>query len=157
MARQMKLLAFRLKECLCALYLEQVLQVVAAVEATPLPQAPEAVIGAIDLHGEVIPLLSIRKRFGFVDRGIETQDQYIIAKAGGRVVALAVDEVRQIVERSTREIVAAERIIGKLPHIDGVIQLEDGLALIHDLDKFLSLDERRDLDAAIAAGVGHES
>jgi purine-binding chemotaxis protein CheW len=33
--------------------------------------------------------------------------------------------------------------------IDGVIQLEQGLVLIHDLDRFLSLDEERALEESL--------
>ncbi len=137
------------------LYLEQVLQVVHAVDAAPLPQAPEIVLGAIDLHGEIVPLLNIRKRFGFSDRDISVDDQFIIARTVGRVVALAVDEVRDIVDRAAERIVPAANIVGPLEHIDGVIKLEDGLALIHDLDKFLSLDERRELECALAGKESH--
>jgi len=145
-----KLLVFRLNDRLCALYLEQMLQVVHAVDVTPLPQAPEIVMGAIDLHGKVVPLLNIRRRFGFADRGVSADDQFIIAEATNRIVALAVDEVRGIVERAADQIVPAEDIAGALEHVDSIIQLEDGLALIHDLGKFLSLEERRELENAMA-------
>jgi purine-binding chemotaxis protein CheW len=156
MNRQTRLLVFRLNDRLCALYLEQVLQVVHAVDATPLPQAPDIVLGAIDLHGEVVPLLNIRRRFGFPDRDVRVDDQFIIAKTTNRVVALAVDEVREIVERTADRIIPAENIVGRLEHVDGVIQLEDGMALIHDLDKFLSLTERHELEHALAGEVSHE-
>ena len=33
--------------------------------------------------------------------------------------------------------------------LEGVIKLEDGLILIHDLDKFLSLEEEASLDVAL--------
>ena len=145
-------MVFRLNDRLCALYLEQVLQVVHAVDAMPLPQAPDIVLGAIDLHGEIVPLLNIRRRFGFSDRDVRVEDQFIIAKTTNRVVALAVDEVLEIVERSADRIIPAENIVGRLEHVDGVIQLEDGLALIHDLDKFLSLGERHELEARPCGG-----
>jgi purine-binding chemotaxis protein CheW len=155
MNRQTRLLVFRLNDRLCALYLEQVLQVVHAVDATPLPQAPEIVLGAIDLHGDIVPLLNIRRRFGFSDRDVRVDDQFIIAKTTNRIVALAVDEVREIIDRAADRIIPAENIVGRLEHVDGVIQLEDGLALIHDLDKFLSLNERHELEHAMAGEASH--
>ena len=39
----------------------------------------------------------------------------------------------------------------------GVIKLDDGLVLIHDLEKFLSLDEARSLDEAMSQEVAHET
>jgi purine-binding chemotaxis protein CheW len=154
MALQKQLLAFRLNDCFCALYLNQVLQVIQAVEATALPNAPATVIGVIDLHGQVVPLLNIRRRFEFVDHEIGIEDQFIIAQMKSRTVAIAVDEVMQIVERPAEEIVAAEKIVGNMDYLDGVTRLDDGLALIHDPDTFFSLDERRELESALAE-VGH--
>jgi purine-binding chemotaxis protein CheW len=147
-----KLLVFRLNNRLCALYLEQLQQIIHAVDATPLPQAPDIVLGAIDLHGQIVPLLNIRRRFGFPEREIRIDDQFIIARTANRVVALAVDEVREIVERAVDQIIPSENIVGPLEHVEGVIKLEDGLAFIHDLDKFLSSNERHGLETAMAGG-----
>jgi purine-binding chemotaxis protein CheW len=156
MNQQTRLLVFRLNDRLCALYLEQVLQVVHAVDATPLPQAPDIVLGAIDLHGEIVPLLNIRRRFGFSDRDVRVDDQFVIARTTNRIVALAVDEVQEIIDRPADRIIPAENIVGHLEQVDGVIQLAGGMALIHDLDKFLSLDERRELEDALAGEASHE-
>lgn len=154
MKQPAKLLLFRLDDRQCALNLEQVVRVVHAVDVSPLPGSPEVVVGAIDLHGEVAPVLNMRRRFGFAEREIGVEDQFIIARAKNRVVALAVDEVRGIVDGASYSIAQAEQIVGRsLDHVDGVVQLEDGLALIHDLDKFLSLDEERELAHALAGSV----
>lgn len=149
MNQQTNLLVFRLKDRSYALYLEQVQQVVHAVDATPLPQAPDIVMGAIDLHGQVVPLLNIRRRFGSGDREVRLDDQFIIARTKDLLVALAVDEVRDIVERGEDQIAEARNFMGSLEQVDGVIQLDDGLTLIHDLDKFLSLEERREVEHAL--------
>jgi purine-binding chemotaxis protein CheW len=151
-----KLLLFRLDDRQCALNLEQVMRVVHAVDVSPLPGSPEVVMGAIDLHGDVVPVFDMRRRFGFSSREIGVEDQFIIARGKNRAVALAVDEVRGIVDGAANRIVPAEQVVGRaLDHVDGVVQLEDGLALIHDLDRFLSLDEERELAAALA-GSGDE-
>lgn len=150
MNRDMKLLTFRLNDRRCAVYLEQVVQVVRAVDATPLPQAPQIVLGAIDFHGQVIPLLNVRRRFGFEDRDVAAEDHFIIARTSSGNVALAVDQAEGLVERTSDDIVPAQAIAGPLEHIDGVIQIDGGLVLIHDLDKFVSLQERRELEHALA-------
>jgi len=38
-------------------------KVVRAVEITPLPKAPEIVVGVINAQGRILPVLDIRKRF----------------------------------------------------------------------------------------------
>ncbi len=42
-----------------------------------------------------------------------------------------------------------EEILPGMEYVEGVIKLEDGLALIHDLDRFLSLDEEKKLNTAL--------
>jgi purine-binding chemotaxis protein CheW len=155
MARSVQLLVFTLDDRLYALHLFQVDRVIRSVDATPLPQAPEIVLGFVDLAGMVLPLLNTRKRFGIVERDIGIDDQFIIARTSRRVVALAVDRVRDVIERPVDQIIAAERILRRVDRIEGVIQLEDGLTLIHDLERFLSLDEEDALTQALTMEQAH--
>ncbi len=149
MSGNVQLLAFRLDERRYGLHLAQVQRVVRAVDATPLPRAPQIVWGAINLHGTILPVLNLRKRFGFAEREIGPDDHFIIARSSRRSVALVVDSTSGIIEYPSKDIVAASKILGRLDQIEGVVRLEDDLLLIHDLDRFLSLDEESELEAAV--------
>ena len=74
-----QLVVFFLNEQKYALYLPAVERVVSAIEVTPLPQAPDNVLGIINVMGKVIPVVNIRKRFGLPEREIDLSDQFIIA------------------------------------------------------------------------------
>ncbi len=50
----------------------------------------------------------------------------------------------------------AGEILPGLEYIEGVLRLEDGLILIHDLDRLLSLDEEDAIDRALDAKKEHE-
>ena len=65
-------------------------------------------------------------------------------------MALMADAVSGIFEYAEPDIVGAETIIPGLEYIDGVVKLSDGLILIHNLDRFLSLEEAESLDRAMA-------
>jgi purine-binding chemotaxis protein CheW len=142
-------LVFRVNDRYYGLRIAQIERVIRAVDCTPLPEAPPTVAGVIDLQGKIVPVLNPRQKFGFPHREIGVDDQFIIAVASGRTVAIVVDEVGGIVEHSTDEIFPAKAVLPQLEQIQGVIQLEDGLMLIHDLDQFLSLDEQRTLEEAL--------
>jgi purine-binding chemotaxis protein CheW len=133
--------------------LRAVERIVAAVEVTPLPAAPEIVLGVIDVEGRVLPVLNLRRRFGLPDKDILPADQFLIAQTAQRAVVLVIDEAQGVIERSASEIVGPARIIPGLEQLQGVTKLEDGLALIHDLEKFLSLDEERSLQEAMRQEV----
>src|SRR5712675_257312 len=59
-----QLVVFALDAQHYALPLTGVQRVVRMVEVTPLPKAPEIVLGVIDVKGHIIPVMSIRNRFG---------------------------------------------------------------------------------------------
>jgi purine-binding chemotaxis protein CheW len=147
-----QILVFFLEEQRYALYLQAVERIVHAVEVTPLPKAPDIVLGIINMRGQVIPVLNIRKRFNLPDRKIDLNDRLIIAHTQKRTVALVVDMVNGIIQPAEEKLIPAEKVTPGMELIDGVIKLEGGMILIHDLDKFLSLEEEVMLDKAVKKG-----
>jgi purine-binding chemotaxis protein CheW len=149
------LVVFRLDLQRYALELEVVERVIRAVEVTPLPSAPEIVLGVIDMEGRVLPVLNLRRRFNLPEREIHPDDQFLVARTSRRLVALFVDAVEAVIERPESGTIGAAEIVPGVEQIRGVIQLEEGLVLIHDLERFLSLDEAQLLDEAINQEVAH--
>jgi len=149
MGKADQLLVFVLGDQRCALYLPAVNSVVRVVEITPLPKAPDIVLGVVNVHGEVIPVVSVRKRFGLPQRDIALTDQLVIAHTARRLVALVVDTVSGVVECSGRELVGAEDILPELEYVQGAAKRKDGLILIYDLEQFLSLAEEKSLDQSM--------
>ena len=142
-------LVFTLEEQRYALYLSAVERIVRMVEITPLPKAPEIVFGVINVQGQVVPVVNVRKRFRLPEREIDLSDQLIIAHSSRRTVALVADAVSGVVERSEKEIITPEKILPGIAYVEGVIKFEDGMILIHDLDKFFSLEEEAMVDNAM--------
>ncbi len=64
---------------------------------------------------------------------------------------LAIDEALGVVDYPALATIPATNIAPGLEHVQGVLPLEDGLVLINDLERFLSLDEVRTLDEALNA------
>jgi purine-binding chemotaxis protein CheW len=149
MAPAHQLVVFAMDEQRYALQLAAVERVVRMVEVTPLPQAPQIVLGVINAQGRIIPVVDIRRRFRLPARDIHLSDHLLIARTARRTVALALDAVTGIVEGSAQAVITAEEILPGLEYVEGVIKLEDGLILIHDLDTLLSLEEEQTLAAAL--------
>jgi purine-binding chemotaxis protein CheW len=151
-----QLVAFTLNRQPYALRLASVWQVLRMVEVTPLPKAPEIVLGVLSLHGTVLPVLSMRRRLGLTEVEASLTDQLIVADAASRRVALVVDAVTGVVERTTEEIAKAERVVSGTEYVEGIAKLEEGLLFIHNLDLFLSQPEESQLRDALAKGQGAE-
>ncbi len=124
-----------------------------AVEITPLPKAPEIVLGLINIRGRIVPVLNIRRRFRLPDRETELTDHFIIADTSKRTVALPADSSSGVIQIFEGEITEATDILPALEYVKGVVKLKDGLLLIHDLETFLSLEEETALDEALSDQV----
>lgn len=129
--------------------LSQVERVVHAVETAPLPQAPEIVLGVINFSGRIIPVVDIRRRFRLPARETGLYDHLVIARTARREIAFLADLVTGVMEYSEAEVTAAARIVPGLEYLEGVMRLPDGLIFIHDLDRFLSLEEEKSLAEAL--------
>jgi purine-binding chemotaxis protein CheW len=143
------IIVFSLDEQRYALHLAAVQKTVHMVEITPLPKAPEMVLGVINFHGVVVPVLNMRKRFRLSERAAGVGDQLIIARTVSRLVALVVDAVSDVISLPPEQVVDPAGILPRLEHVEGVALLEGGMVFIHDLDVFLSLDEEQELEAAM--------
>ncbi len=144
-----QLLVFRLDERRYALPLAVAERVIRAVDVTPLPRAPAIVLGAINVHGRVLPVLNVRRRFLMPEREISPADWFLLAHTTRHTVALVIDESEGVVERPQADIVVSSQIVPGVEAFPGVVRFDDGLVLIHDLERFLSLDEARALDDAM--------
>jgi purine-binding chemotaxis protein CheW len=149
-----QLVMFTLSRQRYALRLPVVQQVVRMVEITPLPKAPEIVRGVVNLRGNIIPVFSVRKRFGLPEDEPNLSDQLIIANTATRTVALVVDSVNDVVEQRADEIVETTTIVPGAKYVEGIAKLEDGILFIHDLDRFLSSEEENRLHELLAKPKG---
>ena len=141
--------AFTLDEGHYALDLSAVERIIQTVEVTLLPEAPDIVLGVINIHGKIIPVVNIRRRFHLPEKDIEPTNRLIIAHTLKRTVALVVDVVLGVIETPEDRVVKTNTVLPGMDYVQGVVKREDGMILIHDLNKFLSLEEEQTLDTAI--------
>ncbi|MEW6194594.1 MAG: chemotaxis protein CheW [Bacteroidota bacterium] len=140
------LLVFSLEKRKYALNVECVERIIPSVSITPLPGAPTIIRGVIKLHEKIVPIANIHKRFEISDHEINLSDQIIIADTGKRIIGLLVDSVHDVIPSDEEKIVPADKILKSLQYVEGIVQAEDGLIIIHNLEKFLSLEEVQTLD-----------
>ena len=135
-----------------ALHLEAVDRVLRMVEFTPLPGAPEVVEGVINIQGEVVTIVSIRRRLGLALRAVGAADSLVVVRARNRRLAIIAESVLGVVERPADAVVSTGDIAHSIQHIEGVLKTSDGLVLIQDLDRFFSPEEEQSLDLALERG-----
>ena len=105
----------------------------------------------------MLPVFNVRRRFGLPERDIDPSDHFLIARTASRSIVMVIDAAQAVMEHAATAITEASGISPGIEHIRGVIQLDDGLVLIHDLERFLSPDEARALDDAMSHQASHGS
>lgn len=147
-AGERRWLLFRVQRQRFALPLASVDRLVRAAEVMPLPLAPPAMMGAVDIAGNILPVFDLRPRFGLEPREIDPTQHFIIARTRRRPVVLLIDDALGLAGES--EIRSAAPSPGPATrHVGGVMSLADGLAVIHDLESLLTEDEEAAVDAAL--------
>ena len=144
------LVVFSIDERQFALDIAAVERVYRCVEIAPLPTAPPGVRGVINVRGEILPVFDLRAQLNFPRRELRASDHLIIAQTTWRTVALLVDHVIGVVPCHRSSLTSAESILPGLKRsIAEVLKYDREIVLVHDLDFFLSVEERDALQLAL--------
>ncbi len=134
-----------------ALPLTSVERVVPMVAVSALPQSPLGVRGAVNVHGDVVPVLDLDARIGRPAHAPGVDGRLLLARTSRRRVALPVDDVLGVLEVQAAAIGPAPE--GMPAAVAGVAALPDGVLVIYDLDAFLSPGEDEAVAAALAGAT----
>jgi purine-binding chemotaxis protein CheW len=130
-------------------------EVVLPREITPVPEMPDYVEGVINLRGNLIPVLDLRKRMRSRQRhhADETAIRIIIAMVEEKLVGLIVDQVSDAVRIEEDHIKKAPEMITEIGalYVSGVIHLGHRFVTMIDLKKALSEQILCELDDVVNA------
>jgi purine-binding chemotaxis protein CheW len=112
-------------------------------EITRLPNAPVFIKGVINLRGNVIPVVDVRKRFGFSKAKITELTRIIVIETSDKLTGLMVDNVHQVVRISRNNVDPPSELIEGVSeeYIWGIGRLKDRLIVILNLSNILFLEE----------------
>jgi len=124
-------------------------RIVNAVEITPLPRAPAIALGIISVHGAMVPVVDFRQRLGLPGRDLRLSDRFVIARTPARSLVLVVDSVDGVFDYEESHITDTSEVLPGIEQVQGIVSRQGDIIFIHDLEKFLSINEAASLDAAL--------
>ncbi len=124
------------------------------MELTRVPQSPPEVEGVINLRGKIIPVLDLRKRFGFKIQDATAQSRIVVVEIGGRVLGFIVDRVHEVLRIPRSIVEPAPAMVSSIDSdfIAGVGKLDDRLLILLDLGRLFSA-EGEAIDQTLAAAA----
>ncbi len=145
-----EVLLFELNQQRYALPSSGVQELTRACAVQALPTAPAMILGVLNLRGQVVPVIDMRRRLALPDTALDPNDYFVFARVGQRLVALRVDRLLGIQELDETPTAEAPHLPPSLLYVSGVAAVADGVIFIYDLDQFLSDAESAVLDEALA-------
>ena len=111
---------------------------------TRVPKAQDYFPGVINLRGEIIPVMSLRRRFGFEDDVFTPKTRILILKPEPQAtIGFIVDEVNEVLTLSEDDIDKAVTSDDKNTYITGVGKHSKGLLSILNLSAVLQDKENQ--------------
>jgi purine-binding chemotaxis protein CheW len=129
-------------------------EVLKMIRITPLPRSLNFVEGVINLRGEVIPVIDLRKRFNLPSVDRTDESRIIIVEVEERMVGLTVDSVSEVIRLSNKQIQEAPtQVAGEQTNlIMGVGKIDERMLIILNLARILTSEEQIALDDLSKAG-----
>ncbi|MGH8055679.1 MAG: chemotaxis protein CheW [Candidatus Entotheonellia bacterium] len=132
-----------------ALQLQRVERVLPIVAISSLPQAPAITLGVINLHGSILAIVDLRRRFNLPPHEYGLTGHLLLVRTIQRRLGFPVDEVLGVMEVAAEGVTPPHTVLPGIGHVAGIVTLADGLLFLHDLDTVLSLHEEQSLSRAL--------
>lgn len=160
---QRSFVVFRLEAQGYAIPVEAILQIIEMVAITPLPQVNPVVKGIINLRGEAVPVLSLRRYLGMAELPLQLHTPIILVRNGEadatptpwHKVGLIVDEVTDVISIRAGAITSMPGILPEglrqAPIVEGLVHTAYETIILLDVAQLFTQDQAPLLPAKIAA------
>ncbi|MCS7235358.1 MAG: chemotaxis protein CheW [Armatimonadota bacterium] len=127
--------------------IEHVHEIIRMQEVTRIPRAPAFVEGVINLRGQVIPVIDLRKRFGLPHGERNGAARIVVVEMNGSRVGVVVDAVLEVLRLPNSSVVPPEELLAasEVAFLQGVAKQGEDLILLLDLQRVLEVHEQRAL------------
>lgn len=133
-----------------ALPYEKVIEATKSAEITPLPYPTKRILGIVNFHGRITPVVNLRKLMKRQDKELDIADNFIITRTSDNSsLAIIADSIQELINPSTSEITDIKEILPGYELYEGTIKMDDSLIPIINIDTLLSRNEKAKFESAI--------
>lgn len=135
----MQLVSFRVEDEEFGLEILRVQEIIRVQQLTRVPASPDFIEGVINLRGRVIPVISLRRRFGLPLAEADKQTRIVVVEVNGAVLGFMVDAVLEVLRLAASTVEPAPRV-GRVEreYVRGVGKLDNRLLILLDIDRLMS-------------------
>lgn len=134
-----RIVVFTLEGQSYALPIDRVQEIQQLVALSPVPDPSPALLGMVNLRGEVIPAIDLRAMLGMPSARFGLDTTMIISNANGHPVALVVDGVEDVLELPPDCVQEPSRLHTLAQRMIGVCRMGERLVYLLDIDNVVPL------------------
>ena len=140
-ATQQQFCTFYIQGLLFGVEVETVQEVIRHLDMTGVPLAPDVVAGLINLRGQIVTAIDLRRRLGVKDRGEGELPMNVVVRTGDGAVSLLVDEIGDVVEVEQKDFEETPNTLASASRelIRGVYKLNNELLLVLNTQRSVNL------------------
>ena len=144
----LQLVTFQIQEEEFAVNILNIQGINMMMNITTVPNSPYFVEGIINLRGQVIPVIDLRKRLNLAQIDLTNDSRIIVVEIDDKTVGFIVDKVKEVLRIDSKITEPPPPMVSGVgsEFITAVAKLDDRLITLLDLQILLSLDEKKDLD-----------
>lgn len=145
--RTQEFLTFYLRDLLCGLEIEKVHEINRPTTMTPVPQAPEYVLGVFNLRGNIVTVIDVARKMGLSSSQLSPESRILIVKEEEEYIGLLVDGLEDVIQIEEGLILPPPSNVGRIESkfIKGVFEEkeeeDEKLISILDLQEILKVEE----------------
>lgn len=126
-----------------AIPLLMVREVISVPDTTPIPKAPAHFLGIMNLRGQVISIVDLRKKLKITPNESGKDQAVIIVDFSGMNIGIVVDSINKVLTVHESDKQSMPELESQLnsSYIVGVHKKEDGLTVLLDVAKCLDIKD----------------
>ena len=135
----MELATFYVGDALCGMDILKVQEINKLMELTKVPQAPEYVMGIMNLRGQIVTIIDLCKKLGLPSADVNDESRNIIVSSKGEHIGLLTERISDVVGIDWEKVEPPPANIGGVQgrFFKGVLKTEDRLIGILDVEEVL--------------------
>lgn len=130
----------------------KVQEIIRMLSITKVPNAPAFVEGVINLRGKVLPVISLRNKFGLEEKAHDKRTRIMVVNIANRILGVVVDSVSEVLRLPVDTVQPAPEVVsgkGKdSDYIKGIGKLDERMLILLDLERIFDKDAQKIMDVA---------
>ncbi len=138
----LEIIAFRLGTQSFCIRTTAVREIRGWAQSMPIPNAPDFVLGVMNLRGNVIPTIDLAHRLGMTPAERTERSAIVVAESGDTIIGLLVDHVTDMLTVPDNQLQPVPQVFSSFDgrYCDGIITHEEGMICFLNLERLFEND-----------------